>query len=101
MSYDFNKPELPALGWLANMKKDDREVFGAYGEFLPVQANKPIITEGEPQPYIYLVLSGDFHIWKVKEKEQVHIATLRIGESIGEMSIFDLSPASATVVPEA
>ncbi len=101
MAYDFDKPELPALGWLANMKKDDREVFGTYGEFLPIHPNKPIISEGEPQPYLYLILSGEFHIWKMKENDQSHIATLRMGESIGEMSIFDLSPASATVVSDA
>jgi CRP-like cAMP-binding protein len=100
MDYEFNRPELPALGWLTGLKKDDRDILATYGEFLPAQPNQPIITEGEPQPYLYYIINGSFHIWKNKEGEQNHVATLMAGNSIGEMSIFDLAPASATVAPE-
>jgi CRP/FNR family transcriptional regulator, cyclic AMP receptor protein len=100
MAYSFDRPELPALGWLTSLKKDDREVFGTYGEFLPAQPQQAIITEGQPQPYLYFIISGVFHIWKLKDNEQSLLASLRAGDSLGEMGIFELAPASATVVPE-
>jgi CRP-like cAMP-binding protein len=100
MSFDFNRPELPALGWLTSMKKDDRSIFATYGEFLPAHPGQTMITEGEPQAYLYFLISGSFHIWKMKDGTQTLLATLRAGDSLGEMSIFDLAPASATVVPD-
>jgi CRP-like cAMP-binding protein len=57
-----------------------------------------LIKEGEIQQKIYWITSGEVYITrKVGEKYRV-MATLGKGEVIGEMSFFDKSVRSATVI---
>ncbi len=57
-----------------------------------------LIREGEIQQRIYWITSGEVYVTrKVGEKYRV-MATLGKGELIGEMSFFDKSVRSATVI---
>ena len=57
-----------------------------------------LIKEGEIQQKIFWILSGEVYVTqKVGEKYRV-MATLGKGELIGEMSFFDKSVRSATVI---
>ncbi len=57
-----------------------------------------LIREGEVQQKIFWILSGEVYVTqKVGEKYRV-MATLGKGELIGEMSFFDKSVRSATVI---
>jgi CRP-like cAMP-binding protein len=57
-----------------------------------------LIKEGEIQQEIFWILSGDVYITrKIGDKYKV-MATLGKGELIGEMSFFDKSVRSATVI---
>jgi len=57
-----------------------------------------LIKEGDVQQKIYWILDGEVYITqKLGEKYKV-IATLGRGELIGEMSFFDKSVRSATVI---
>lgn len=94
---DFNKPELPALGIVADLDDDDRRLLSDYGEFLPVQADTNLITEGAPQSSLYFVISGILHVNTLKDGKRTLIGRVEAGETIGEVSVFDPGPASANV----
>ena len=89
--------ELAAVGIFGTLREDDRELLASYGEFQPVKSGAVIIEEGQLQPHLYCVLSGELRVVRFNATDAFTIATLYPGDSIGEMAIFDLSPASATV----
>jgi CRP/FNR family cyclic AMP-dependent transcriptional regulator len=57
-----------------------------------------LIKEGEIQQEIYWILSGEVYITRKKGNKFKVMATLGKGELIGEMSFFDKSVRSATVI---
>ena len=97
---DFNKPELPALGIVAELDADDRRLLSDYGEFLPVKEGTNLITEGEAQDSLYFVISGILHVHTEKDNKRTLIGRIEAGETIGEVSIFDPGNASANVTAQ-
>ncbi len=89
---------LATISLFSTMKDDDRELLGSYGHFMPVAEGQVLIEEGAEQPYLYCVTSGELDVRRNSEAGVYVIASLFPGDSIGEMAIFDLAPASATVV---
>jgi len=74
----------------------DAEVIKRFGK--KFHDKQILIKEGEIQQKIFWILSGDVYVTqKVGEKYRV-MATLGKGELIGEMSFFDKSVRSATVI---
>ncbi|HVP18363.1 MAG TPA: cyclic nucleotide-binding domain-containing protein [Spirochaetia bacterium] len=74
----------------------DEEVIKRFGK--KFHDKQILIREGEIQQKIYWILSGEVYVTqKVGEKYRV-MATLGKGELIGEMSFFDKSVRSATVI---
>ncbi len=97
MTTEFNRPELPALGIVADLEEDDRVLLSNYGEFLPVQAGQLLIEEGGPQDSLYFVISGLLHVHTLANEKPLFIARVEAGESLGEINLFDPSTASASV----
>ncbi len=97
MNSELSRPELPPINFLAEISEEDRLLLSAYGVFLPVSEDKDLITEGDSQDSLYLVLSGLLHV--VREKNGVRTLLWRVtaGETIGEINLFDPSAASASV----
>lgn len=74
----------------------DAEVIKRFGK--KFHDKQILIKEGEIQQKIYWILSGEVYVTqKVGEKYRV-MTTLGKGELIGEMSFFDKSVRSATVI---
>ena len=57
-----------------------------------------MIKEGEIKQEIYWLISGEVYITRKVGKKYKVLATLGSGELIGEMSFFDRSVRSATVI---
>ncbi len=81
---------------------DEEELKQLAGEFelKHCPAKTVLFKEGEPGDYIGLILSGRFEVKKTTEfkGKQIVIAVLSRGSSVGEMSIIDEKPRSATMV---
>ncbi len=69
----------------------------SYGAFRFLQPPGVLIEQGSPQDSLYLVLSGELHAVRRDEGREILLGTIRQGESIGEVNIFDPGQASATV----
>ena len=97
MATDFTTPELPALGFVSEMDKDERRLLSSYGEFLPAHPDSVVIKQGEPQNSLFLVISGLLHVQNERDGRTTLLGRLRAGDVIGEINIFDPAEASATV----
>jgi CRP/FNR family transcriptional regulator, cyclic AMP receptor protein len=61
-------------------------------------ANQKILTEGEPPPALYVILTGTASVDKTdSEGGQDHICDLGDGECVGEVEIIDGAPCTASV----
>jgi CRP/FNR family transcriptional regulator, cyclic AMP receptor protein len=57
------------------------------------EAGSAIMSEGEPNDTIYFILEGSVRV----EKGGVTLASLKEGDTFGEMEFLDVMPAAATV----
>lgn len=63
-------------------------------------ADEPIFHQGDQGDSLYIILSGMVDILlEQKDNDPIVVATLKSGDFLGEMSLFDLSPRSASCVP--
>lgn len=88
---------LPDTPWISSLRADDRELLKAYGEFISARPEVPLLAEGQPQNNLYLVISGTLTVKRQTDLGDATVATIGPGESIGEIALFDVGPASATV----
>jgi CRP/FNR family cyclic AMP-dependent transcriptional regulator len=98
MSSDLNQPELPAIGFVADISDEDRLVLSGYGEFLPVQDEQVLIQEGQDQNCLYFIISGRLHVTTEDEGRRTLLGRLGPGDLVGEVNVFDPQKASATVM---
>ena len=100
MSDKLTRPELPAVGIVAQLETEDRALLSGYGEFLPAQPGQKIIEAGEEQDCLYFVLSGLLHVTIQVEGRAKLIARVEQGETLGEVNVYDPQRASATVTAQ-
>ena len=82
---DLNRPDIEALA----------ECAGAYR----APADTVIFHEGQRDPFLCLVVEGRLQVFKEQDTAtRRKLATIRAGKVIGEMSLIDGLPHSATVV---
>jgi CRP-like cAMP-binding protein len=93
----FDRPTLPATGWVSQLKEEDRNLLASYGEFIGVHPDHDMIRQGEQQILVYFVISGKLEVRKQGIQDDVIMGVIAQNESIGELSLFDPSPASASV----
>ncbi|WP_193213306.1 Crp/Fnr family transcriptional regulator [Luteolibacter marinus] len=91
-------PELPAIGFLADMDVSHRAFLASFGSFVRPRAGDVLIDEGDSQKNLYLVLSGLLHVVAGAGGRNLLIAALGSGDSLGEINIFDPDKASASVI---
>lgn len=66
------------------------------------QRGESVVEEGKTTDALYLLLSGRARVLMTDHKgNEVILATLRAGDYVGEMSLIDGAPHSATVMTEA
>jgi CRP-like cAMP-binding protein len=91
--------ELPAIGFLAELSSDDRAFLAIYGKYLRPSDGETLITEGEAQDSLYVILSGKLHIVTSAALDRpMLLAALEAGDSMGEINLFDPGAASASAV---
>ena len=89
---------LPEMGFAADFDTDERTQLGNFGEFIALNDGETLIEEGQNQDGLYMVVSGTFHVQTVVTGRSVLLGNLRIGDTIGEVNMFDPGKASASVV---
>jgi hypothetical protein len=90
-------PELPSLGILVGLGKrslTNLANFGCYDQF---PAGTEIIREGQLQDRFYVVVKGRLAVSANSGGKDVYLSTAQSGECIGEVSLLDPGPASATI----
>lgn len=98
MSESLTRPSLPTFSWIGHLKEDDRDLLSSYGEFFPGHPGNVIIQEGVLQTEVFVVISGELEVRATQDDgTEVLLARVGPGETLGEISIFDPGPASATV----
>lgn len=98
MSSSSPLPELPAIGFLADVESSHRAFLASYGRFVRPGSGEFLIEEGKSQNSLYLVLSGMLHVVTNATERPILVAQLGAGDSLGEINIFDPAAASATVI---
>lgn len=75
-----------------------------YGKQLQVEMGKKVIKEGEEKPGLFVLISGEMEVFLSKNPRQngrlsnVLLSSIKRGDYVGEYSLIDQKPASATVV---
>lgn len=100
--------KLQKTGTLADETKGEQELDMRLGSVYKMEApsqlrhtfydKQVLIREGDIQKQVLLILNGEVYVTKNVNNHQQILATLGKGELIGEMSFFDKSLTSATVV---
>ena len=91
-------PELPAIGFLADMDPSHREFLASFGKFVRPHDGDALIEESKPQRNLYLILSGVLHVVSHAGGRNLLVASLGAGDSLGEINVFDPGTASASVI---
>jgi diguanylate cyclase (GGDEF)-like protein len=60
-------------------------------------AKEPLLVAGQTNSEIFLVLHGELAV-HLDDKLEARVATLRTGDTVGELSAIDKKPTSATVI---
>ena len=83
-----------------DFSRQDVEQLADYVTAYAAPRGAKVLSEGGRESYMFIVVSGRVEIFKhADERERAtKIATVRAGKSIGEMSIVDGLPHSATAV---
>jgi len=98
MSETLSKPTLPPFSWIGHLKEDDRDLLSSYGEFFPGHPGNVIIEEGSMQTEVVVVISGKLEVRaKQEDGSEITLAQVGPGETLGEISLFQPGPATATV----
>ena len=80
------------------LNSDELKIISKYMNFMDFEPRETIFKEGEKGDYVCFVTEGSLDVLKKNEKgREVVIASLGRGRSIGEMSVIDDFPRSATV----
>jgi CRP-like cAMP-binding protein len=97
-SSEIHGPELPAMGIVESLDSQDRALLCSYGQFCFLKSGEELIAQGVEQNTLYFVISGELHAKRTDGGREFLMGTIKHGESIGEVAIFDPGAASATVV---
>ncbi|MCE0523084.1 MAG: cyclic nucleotide-binding domain-containing protein [Methylacidiphilales bacterium] len=90
-------PPLPPLGILAGLSDRSLENLASYGRYDKRNPGDQIITEGELQDRFYVVVLGKLAISASAGGKEIPLSVAEVGECIGEVSLLEPGPASATV----
>jgi CRP/FNR family cyclic AMP-dependent transcriptional regulator len=89
---------LPEMGFATDFDIEERTQLGNFGEFISLSDGEVLIDEGHKQDALFMVISGTFHVQTVVTGRAVLLGTLKTGDTIGEINMFDPGNASASVV---
>jgi CRP-like cAMP-binding protein len=89
---------LPALGILAGLSPKSLSNLAGYGSYKRnILPGTVLINEGDEQDRFYVVVSGKLAINAMACGQEVALSVAEAGECLGEVSLLDPGPASASV----
>lgn len=91
-------PQLPAVGLVADLTKEDRDTLSSYGSFHLASPGDTLIEEGLPHGKLFFIISGLLHARHVDNGKEILLGTIRQGEWVGEVDLFDPASAVCSVV---
>ena len=89
---------LPEMGFASDFDIEERTQLGNFGEFISLSDGEVLIDEGHKQDALFMVISGTFHVQTDVTGRPVLLGTLKAGNTVGEINMFDPGEASASVV---
>jgi len=89
--------ELPQLGILVGLGQRSLANLASFGQYHRFPAGVEIIREGEVQDRFYVVVSGELAVVSLSAGKEVPLTTAKQGECLGEVSLLEPGPASASV----
>jgi signal transduction histidine kinase len=92
----MNVDHIHQLALFADVDRQDLEWLFSTAEPLEIPAGHVLMREADPGGSLYLVIEGEFEFTKRSGAQEVVLAVRGAGEVIGEMSLLDQSPRSAT-----
>ena len=90
-------PALPGLGILVGLGNASLNNLATFGQYHHVPSGTEIIREGEMQDRFYMVISGELSISAHCGGKDVALSTALPGECLGELSLLEPGPASASI----
>lgn len=88
---------LRRLPLFSSLAEEDLERLCEMAEPLTARSGDVLIREGSPGDAVYIVVDGEFEVTKQAGEHELAITRRGLGEVIGEMSLLDDSPRSASV----
>ena len=91
---------LVCFPFFETLTSEDVLVIAEHINFLEINEGEILFTEGEEGECVYFVIEGELEVIKesgIQGRKGVVISLLARGRSIGEMSVIDKAPRSATV----
>lgn len=83
---------------------EELNIMPAYGRQLTIETGKNAIREGQNNPGLYVLIVGEMEVMLPKNTEHterlsnVLLGLIKRGDYVGEYSLIDHQPASATVI---
>ena len=90
-------PALPPLGILAGLSDRSLQNLARYGKYEAFPAGTLIIRESAAQDRFYVVVEGELAVTARSGAKETALSTAHAGECLGEVSLLDPGPASASV----
>ena len=90
-------PALPGLGILVGLGQRSLENLATFGQYHRVEAGTEVIREGETQTRFYVVISGELSVSANCGGKDIALSTAKAGECLGELSLLEPGPASASI----
>jgi CRP-like cAMP-binding protein len=97
MTDELNSPYLPAVGFVSALSKEDRDTLSSYGSFHLAHPGDTLIPQGESHGKLFFIISGLLHAIRKDEHRDVLLGTIRQGEWVGEVDLFDPDAAVCSV----
>ena len=94
---------LQKMKLFSSLTDDELKIVAEYGVRLQFQNGKSVIKEGDNEPGLYILISGLMDVsllnsGKVNNRfSNIHLSKMERGDYVGEYSLIDQEPASATV----
>jgi CRP-like cAMP-binding protein len=91
---------------LHGLSEKELETISTYGSIEKYEPNCTLIHEGETRKWLYIIISGTVEVVlpqksdfsKVKRATRIKLGRLGQGDCLGEYSVIDNNPASASVI---
>ncbi len=100
---DWGAEQLLSIFLFRPFTLEQRRRIWSLGSIQVIKKAAHAVIEGEPSRGLFLILGGQLSVYKRDSlnNDAHRLATLKSGDSFGELSLFDESPRSATVSADA